>query len=245
MNSVYSPSSGNIDIDGDLFLLRVMRIWGQMHFEINPARLAFKYRRVGKDWPPKGNVLQEVDALTQAYADSIPAQQYDGISDQFWRAMLASSEMFTHHQTPLVAEASVDLDAGVKALLDGISYGHARWCFEQAAEKCVKAVLQWQTITYPKRGHSLEKLIKLSPQLVGCNLPAKTIDDASCSPEARYGEIATSRDDALSAYTAMLEIVANALKLIPGKRQMTGLGLYAGPFPDRAFDPIRDGEPDR
>lgn len=245
MNFVYSPSSGIIDIDGDLFLLRVMWIWGQMLFEINPARLGFKYRRIGKDRPPKGNVLQEVDALTQAYADSIPVQQYDVISVQFSRAMLASSEMFTHHQTPLVAEASVDLDAGVKALMDGISYGHARWCFEQAAEKCLKAVLRWQTITYPKRGHFLDRLIKLSPKLVGCNLPAKMVDDASCSPEARYGEIVTSRDEALAAYAAMLEIVAKVLKLIPGQRQMTGLALYAGPFPERAFDPIRDGEPDR
>lgn len=245
MNFVYSPSSGIIDIDGDLFLLRVMRIWGQMHFEINPARLGFRYRKLGKDSPPKGNVLQEVDALTQAYADSIAIQQYDGIAAQFARVMLACSEMFAHHQTPLVAEASVDLDAGVRALLDGISYGHARWCFEQATEKCLKAALQGQAITYPKRGHSLGKLIQLSPKLVGCNLTTKLVDDASCSPEARYGEIATSRDEALAAYVAMLEIVAKVLKLIPGQRQMTGLALYSGPFPDRAFDPIRDGEPDR
>ncbi|TRC91139.1 hypothetical protein FJV80_04250 [Mesorhizobium sp. WSM4310] len=245
LNFVYSPSSGIIDIDGDLFLLRVMRIWGQMHFEINPARLRFKYRRLGKDSPPKGNVLQEMDALTQAYADSIPAQQYDSILVQFSKAMLACSEMFTHHQTPLVAEASVDLDAGVRALMDGISFGHARWCFEQAAEKCMKAVIQWETGTYPKQGHKLDNLPKLSSKLIGCNLPPKLLADASCTGKARYGEIATSRDEALAAYVAMLEIVAKVLALIPGQRQMTGLALYAGPFPERAFDPARDGEPDR
>lgn len=57
---------------------------------------------------------------------------------------MAQDEMLTHHQNRLVAEASVDLDAGIKALLDGISFAHARWCFEQMVEKCLKAIVQWE-----------------------------------------------------------------------------------------------------
>ncbi|WP_292694340.1 HEPN domain-containing protein [Mesorhizobium sp.] len=241
---IYSPSSGILDIDGDLFLLNVSMIWGQAQFEINPARLTFKYRKVSRTIP-KANVLQLVDALTQAYADSIPIQQYERILRQFGWVMMAHNEMLTYHQNRLVAEASVDLDAGAKALMDGISLGHARWYFEQTVEKCLKAIIQWETGTYPKHGHKLDDLVKLSSKLIGCNLSSKSLADASCSAGARYGEIATSRDEALSAYTAALEIVAKVLKLMPGRRQMTGLVAYPGPFPDNAFDPIQDAEPTR
>ncbi|ESY89319.1 hypothetical protein X738_32350 [Mesorhizobium sp. LNHC209A00] len=48
------------------------------------------------------------------------------------------------------------------------------------------------------------------------------------------------RDEALAAYTAALEIVARVLKLMPGKRRMTGLVIYPGPFPENAFDPVQD-----
>ncbi|MFK0691376.1 hypothetical protein ACFX5Q_24725 [Mesorhizobium sp. IMUNJ 23033] len=240
LNIVYAPATGIIDIDGDLFLLSVSIIYGQVNVEINPERLGFKYSRLVKGRFPKMNLLQSLENLTQAYADSIPTRLYVDLSDQFGRIVMVYNEMMAHHDVPLVAEASVDIDAGVSALMNGISLGHARWCFHQAAEKSVKALLKFEGVEYPKTGHKLDDLVNLSGRLKG-TISSTVIANVVCSSKARYGEIATSVDEVLLSYRSALLVIDAALKKIPAKRLFSGIVIYPGPFPDGAFDPKLDG----
>jgi hypothetical protein len=53
LNLVYAPSTGAIDIDGDLFSLSVSVIYGQVNVEINPQRLTFRYCPLVKDGSQK------------------------------------------------------------------------------------------------------------------------------------------------------------------------------------------------
>ncbi|MBZ9815750.1 HEPN domain-containing protein [Mesorhizobium sp. CA7] len=242
LNIVYAPSAGVIDIDGDLFSLSVSIIYGQVNVEVNPQRLTFKYSSLVKDRFPKMNLLQSLKDLTQAYAESIPPALYVDLVKQYGLIVTTYNEMMAHHSVPLVAEASVDIDAGAAALMDGISFGHARWCFHQAAEKSVKALLQHEGVSYSRRGHDLKELIELSTKLAG-KVRDSTIATATCSSKARYGEVVTSVSEAILSYRSALTIIDAALKKMPGKRLFRGIVVYPGPFPDSEFDPKIDGLP--
>ena len=240
LNLVYAPSVGVIDIDGDLFSLSVSIIYGQVNIEINPQRLTFEYRPLVRDRFPKMNLLQSLKDLTQAYADSIPPALYVDLIQQYGLIVTTYNEMMAHYSVPLVAEASVDIDAGVAALMDGISFGHARWCFHQGAEKSVKALLQHERVVYAKRGHNLKELVELSTKLAG-KVSDPTIAAATCSSKARYGEAVTSVAEAILSYRSALAIIDAALRKMPAKRLFGGIKFYAGPFPSDEFDPQIDG----
>lgn len=245
-NIVFAPSAGAIDIDGDLFRMWVPMVLGQVNFEISLDRLEFKYRPLVKDRVPKGNLLNALDGLTRPYAESIPTGLYQSLSVQAGRILGTYNEMMAHHGTVLVAEASVDIDAGVSALLDGISPGHARWCFHQAAEKSIKALLQHENVPHAKffkAGHDLAKLVALSSTLTRSQrVTAPMIDAITCSPKARYGEIPTSISEALDSYQNALIAIRGVLQIIvPVTRHFGGILIYPGPYPADQFDPAIDG----
>ncbi|TPJ34265.1 hypothetical protein [Mesorhizobium sp. B2-6-5] len=245
-NIVYAPSAGVIDIDGDLFRMWAPMIFGQVNFEINPERLEFKYRPLVRNRIPKDNLLKSLDGLTPSYAESIPTTLYKTIGDQAGQIMVTYNEMLAHLGTVLVAEASVDIDAGVSALLGRISPGHAKWCFHQAAEKSIKALLQHEGVqdaTLFKAGHDLAKLVALSPTLTASNrVTAAMIDAITCSPKARYGQIQTSIGEALGSYQNALIFILGALQLIvPVTRRFGGIAIYTGSFPAGEFDAALDG----
>ncbi|ESZ05790.1 hypothetical protein [Mesorhizobium sp. L48C026A00] len=247
-NIIFNPSIGVIDIDGDRFRMSVHMIQaGQVNVEINPARLAFRYRPIARaPRSVKDNLLRMLDGMTQQYADSIPVDLYPSIANQGALIMSVYNELTARLGNALVKEASADINGGVGALMDGVSLGHARWCFLQSAEKSIKALLQLDGVPsdkYFKAGHHLYKLVDLSPKLKNSrHLTSAVVDAVMCEAKVRYGEIQTSVSEALAAYQNSLVIIREALKWIPAKRRF-GIVIYPGPFPEGQFDPVVDGIP--
>ncbi|AZO69957.1 hypothetical protein [Mesorhizobium sp. M1D.F.Ca.ET.043.01.1.1] len=245
---VYSPSIGVIDIDGDRLRMSVPMIQaGQVDVEINPARLGYRYRRIARSPRSlKDNLLNLLDGMTQQYANSLPPSAYAAVAEQAALIISVYNEMSARLANTLVKEAAVDLDSGALALMDGVSQGHARWSFLQAAEKSIKALLQFDGVPYDKyfkAGHNLYKLQELSTKLKGSKVMTSAVIDAVlCEAKVRYGEIPSSPTEAMAAYRNSLLIIREALKGIATQRRF-GAAIYPGPFPDGHFDAIADCVP--
>ncbi|MDG5748549.1 HEPN domain-containing protein [Qipengyuania sp. XHP0207] len=115
-----------------------------------------------------------------------------------------------------------DVKVAVSNLMDrGGRYGESKWASLQAGEKVLKAAISLSGATYGHT-HDLDKLCRALTDTGIQFDAARQIAAIQCTPGIRYGDEACSREEALAAHHASLELV-NILSAA-GARFTPGMG---------------------
>lgn len=159
--------------------------------------------------PATFNILCAVEGLPQGLVNMLTGEMLREHFDFHvlmhvalqWREELPKTELF--------GMARQDYDECTSSVLAG-RYGQARWAAEQAVEKTLKGLLSIGKTEYPKggkNGHSLEHASQLLKNHHGITLSSAVLALAECSPAVRYGEEASSEEQALRANHAVLAVL--------------------------------------
>jgi len=158
--------------------------------------------------PASLNVLCAIENFPQGLADRL--------SDSTLREHL-DFHVFVHNvlqwreelpRTDLLKMARADYDASTSDLL-GRRYGQARWAAQQAVEKTLKGILKLTSTPFPTGGANGHNLLHLGSlfEKQGIVIAPSLLSLATCSPKIRYGEEATSEQQAIGANHAVLGIL--------------------------------------
>jgi hypothetical protein len=199
------PCPGKIVVllGGDLYILKVPRIYGTVEFVLT------------REWlntPPFGrgpaicNQVQLIEDMTAAKATRLTDAALEAIGKAFAIALPAAYALEnTKHELIQIARGDVEVAINNLMARDG-RFGESKWASLQAAEKVLKAAIDLSGAQY-KRTHSLADLCQtlLDDGLI---FDARTqIAAIQCKPGIRYGEEPCNREEALFAHHASLELV--------------------------------------
>lgn len=164
--------------------------------------------------PATLNVLCAVEELPQGLAnrlsdrDLIQHVEFHVFMHESlqWRSELPPTELFQMAQD--------DYEQSTAAVV-AERLGQARWGAQQAVEKTLKGVLDVAGTGYPKtgsRGHDLKRLCEILEKNHAVRLLPDLIALAACSPSVRYGEEASTQEQALFANHAVLGVLEQLRK---------------------------------
>ena len=212
------PGRTVVRLDGDLYVLKVPRIFGSVAFGV--SREFLPQPSSGRS-PLRGNIIQLIEHMTPTKASRLSEASLKAVEQTFLTALWAS---YTLEATPhdLLHSARGDIATAVTALMsDRGRFGESKWASLQAAEKTLKAAIALQGGQF-KFTHDLEKLSSgLEPLGVSLNAP-DLLTAIQCTPGIRYGEEPCTQDDALAAHAASLSLVNRVRDA--GARFNSGLG---------------------
>lgn len=203
LNEDPCPGHSVLLLDGDLYTLRVPRIFGSVEFVVT------------REWLPEpgisrapvtANVAQLVADMTPSRAARLSDDALRHIAEGFERALPASYILeSTNHA--LMYSARGDVDVAIRSLMErGDRFGASKWASLQATEKVLKAAIELDGAQFPFT-HDLATLRAVLAD-TGITIDAdKQIAAIQCTPGIRYGEEACSREQALAAHHAQLELV--------------------------------------
>lgn len=223
------PGRMVILLDGDLYVLRVPRIFGSVNFVL--TRQWLPNLGIGRG-PATCNITQLVDGMTAAKAGRLSDAALDTIGRAFEIAVPATFTLeSTGHNLMFIARG--DVEAAVNGLMArGGRYGESKWASLQAAEKVLKAAIDREGAKY----HGLAALCKtLADTGLSFNADAQ-VAAIQCKPGIRYGEEPCACDEALAAHRASLELV-NILRdqarssnwVLADSKDRVEPGLFSGP----------------
>jgi hypothetical protein len=209
-----------IKVDGDLYVLRFPRIHGEAQPVI--SRQFIKAPEVGKDMPPIFNVLRLIEDLTPAKAATLSEDTLRSISADFELGLHALYALEASQGQDLIRIACGDIEMAVNNLMDRAQRnGEAKWASLQAAEKVLKAALALEGAEFEK-SHGLSRLSEKLHDL-GIQFNSKPLTDViQCKPGIRYGDETCTRDEALAAHRASLQLVLELINA--GAKLRPGLG---------------------
>jgi hypothetical protein len=216
----FSPGKIVLRIEGDLYVLSLPRIYGAVQF------LAVRQFLERRSFTTRGratcNILQLIETLTPVKAAAFSDQTLDYIARSFKLALEAHDLLEASQSHNLIQIARGDIQTAVNNLMDsGNRFGDSKWASLQAAEKILKATIEFEGAKF-RFGHELAALCE---QLDGLGITcewASLTSKIQCSAGIRYGEITCTRDEAIEAHRASLELVV-ALKAA-GAKFKRGLG---------------------
>lgn len=194
-----------VELDGDLYLLAFPRIMGSVQF-VSLTKF-INAPRFSSNGPAICNILQLVQDLTEAKAGMLSVEALRDLDQQFNTGLEAHDILESSQKQELIRIARGDIQTAINNLLDRHDrFGESKWASLQAAEKTLKAAIVLQGGTY-KNTHDLAKLCEHLESLgVKFNwYPLTSV--IQCSPAIRYGDEPCSRDEALEAHQASLELV--------------------------------------
>ena len=192
-----------VDVDGDLYALRIPRLFGSANFILTREFLPEPGISGG---PVTCNVVQLLDNITPGKAAGLSDAALAAVAVAFEIGLPAAYTLeSTDHE--FISIARGDIAAAVAALM-GTSerYGASKWASLQAAEKVLKAAILLKGAQFAFT-HVLDKLCR---QLSDLGLPLSVeplIAVIQCDPKIRYGEEPCTRDEAVAAHQASLELV--------------------------------------
>lgn len=201
------PSPGRIviDLDGDLYALRLPRFWGQGEFIISRQFLPPTELRVNR--PFRSNILQLVDHMTEAKAALLSREAIQSIFEHFPIALRVLYDLESSSSSDLVRIARSDLDTAAEKLLGrGEHYGESKWASLQATEKCLKAAISLAGAQY-RQGHTLTALVQHLDDLGISVSKVGLIELIQCRGGIRYGEEPCTRDQAIAAHHASFQLI--------------------------------------
>lgn len=212
------PGRMVILLDGDLYVLRVPRIFGSVNFIL--TRQWLPNPGIGRG-PATCNITQLVDGMTAAKAGRLSDLALETIGAAFEIAVPAAFTLeSTGHDLMFIARG--DVEAAVNCLMArGGRFGESKWASLQAAEKVLKAAIDRAGAKYSFT-HGLSGLCKTLAD-TGLDFDADNqVAAIQCKPGIRYGEEPCTRDEALAAHRASLELV-NILREAGAKFEL-GIG---------------------
>ncbi|OBQ92502.1 hypothetical protein [Mesorhizobium sp. AA23] len=200
-----NPSPGRmvVQLDGDLYVLRVPRIFGSVTFVLKRQWLHHPGISRGAAII---NITQLVDEMTPAKAARLSDSALNAIGKAFETALPAAYTLEnTNHNLMSIARGDVDVAVDSLMARRGRN-GESKWASLQAAEKVLKAAIDLTGEKF-KFTHGLAALCQTLAD-AGLTFDASAqVAAIQCKPGIRYGEESCSRDEALIAHQASLELV--------------------------------------
>jgi hypothetical protein len=190
-------------LDGDLYVLRVPRVFGSVNFVLTRQWLPDPGVSRG---PLTCNITQLVDEMTPSKAARLSNGALDTIGNAFETAVPAAYTLEnTDHN--LMSIARGDVEVAVNSLMArGGRNGEAKWASLQSAEKVLKAAIDLEALKY-KYTHGLAELCQTLTNS-GLTFDASAqVAAIQCKPGIRYGDEPCTRDEAVAAHHASLELV--------------------------------------
>lgn len=215
LNTDPCPGRIGIALDGDLYCLRIPRIFGSVNFVVT------------RDWlpdtgiarqEPTVNIVQLVEGMTPARAARLSdeALRMTALAFEVGAPAAYTLESSSHD---LLRIARGDVDVAIRHLMAREErYGESKWASLQVAEKVMKAAISLNGAHY-EHTHGLASL---SQSLADIGLQVdlqKQIDLIQCGAGIRYGELQCSRNEALNAHHASLDLI-NVLREAGAKFQL-------------------------
>lgn len=195
-----------LPLRGDLYLINCPVIYGKIIFVCEPQTFGQKREKIGINASPIVNILDSINNLTPALAESLNAEEVIKISVAFVLGMGAYTALEAIKDIEFIREVIGDFDASVAHLLTpNPQAGLSKWASLQVVEKLYKAYIS-QKGEFIIRTHSLQKLCKHAEQLGLPSPPQDYIDFVQCPAGVRYGEISVSLEESLKAHLVSLEI---------------------------------------
>lgn len=197
------PGRMVVYVDGDMYELHVPRIFGSVNFVLTRAWLANP--GVGRG-PVTCNIVQLLEELTPSKAARLSDSALATIEKAFQTALPAAYTLeSTKHR--LMSIARGDVEVAVNNLMArGGRYGESKWASLQAAEKVLKAAIDLGggKLKFTHELTELTQILADSGLVFDAHAQVAAIQ---CKPAIRYGDELCSRDEALSAHQASLELV--------------------------------------
>lgn len=208
----FSPGSVVLPLHGNLWELKMPRVWGRITVFLD-RNLANKgnLKPGGRGAPPPSmNVLLSIVGMTPAYASKLTDADLAQINARFQGSFGAISCLEDLAGHGLFEEARGDYRHSVDALLTGREFSKTRWDTAQCAEKVFKGLLARDGHAFPTsgpNGHNIVHLGGLVKEKLGIACAGPDLEAVQCSPKVRYGEVPSTKEDALGAHEALGRIL--------------------------------------
>lgn len=162
-----------------------------------------------KDLSNHNSILSCIDGFSQAFADRLGEAELDALMTDVEIGFPAIEALDGFSGSELFDIARLDYEHGVDALVSGIAWSKARWDTAQTAEKVMKGMLEVAKQPYPRGrdGHVIPTLGNLVSAHYKIVLPAELLEAIDCKPAVRYGEEEATREAAMAAHRALLQIL--------------------------------------
>ena len=214
------PCAGQMVVllDGDIYALRIPRFFGSVNFVLTREWLADPGISRG---PATCNITQLVVGMTSAKASRLSDAALAAIGAGFDLGLPAAYALEnTDHKLMFIARGDVRVAIDHLIARDG-RFAESKWASLQVAEKVLKAGIDLAGAKF-KATHDLADLCRALSDTGLVFDAAAQIAKIQCAPGIRYGDLPCSRDEALAAHHASLEVVS--ILRNAGAAFTTGLG---------------------
>ncbi|MGA6538429.1 HEPN domain-containing protein [Stenotrophomonas sp. NPDC101269] len=204
-----SPGSVLAMVKGNLWKIRLPMLYGEGRVGIH-RDLSDGARNVIGRGPMTINALSCVDGMTQSMANKLTDQDLTLLLDAFADGLQAIMTLDALGGSQLFFEAKADYRHSVEAIVSRREYGKARWEAAQCAEKLLKAFLALAGHAYPTsggKGHDHVHLGELLKEKLGIQIDEELLLTLKTSPAVRYGEEASSLEQAMASHHALLTLL--------------------------------------
>jgi len=220
LNTDFNRGYSAVMIRGDLYKLRFLTVFGTAAIVCRPdwiGRRMERRERNGEILPVINLFEHHIDGMTPDHARRLTMQECNGLTVAHSRMANAFTALETAHtgSNPHVVEIMDDLKASAFHLFhEPPNYGFSRWSSLQATEKIIKSYIVCEGGA-PDRHHILSKLCQAANGLgLPLQEPAK-IAAIQCPAEVRYDSSQATKEEAVTAHYASLEICATVATLLP------------------------------
>ncbi|MCO7473029.1 hypothetical protein [Stenotrophomonas maltophilia] len=205
----FSPGSFLVVVNGNLWKVRLPMIMGEGRLVVDRNLSLAQQNGVGRG-PAIHNVLCSAEGLTQAMANKLSDQELAFFFHAFahgWQAIMTLDSLGGH---ALFSEAKADFRHSVDAIASRREYGKARWEAAQCGEKLLKGFLARAGLSYPtsaRQGHDHVHLGNLLEEKLNIRICDKILSTLKTSPAVRYGEEASTLEQAMDSHSALLALL--------------------------------------
>ena len=195
-----------VQIDRDLWSLRVPRIFGSAHFIVSRTPIG-RTDPTSHQGPARCNVVELIDNMTASRMQSLTDLELRTIFENAFLGIEAFSVLEASSGNDLVDSARGDFSVAATLLMSTPArYGESKWASLQAAEKTMKATIALSGSKF-SHTHNLAKLAReLNESGIHGDLTPFVVS-IQCSAGIRYGEEPCSQNEAVAAHHASLGLV--------------------------------------
>ncbi len=207
-------------IQGDLYKLRFLTFFGTAVIVSRPdwiGRRTARRERNGEILPVINLLERHIEGMTSDHVRRLTIRECNELTNAYSRMERAFTALETAEtgSSVHITEIVDDLKASAYHLLsEPPNYGFSRWSSLQATEKVIKSYIVFKG-SVPAKHHSLSKLCQAA-HILGLPLQESArIAAIQCSAEVRYDSSRATKEEAVAAHYASLEICATVAALLP------------------------------
>ncbi len=213
LNVDFSPGSTVVEVLGNLFELRMPKIWGSAHiiWHSNFDLSKKKENIIGKG-PIAINVAECIQQLTPIMAKKITDNEKQRIL-RWFTISLETFDNLSHGRKTWINKDQIltNIDSSCRYLISQRpNFGESLWASLQATEKAIKSELLMQGQS-PKWSHNLINLAENLSQY--SNLNTDLLQYIQCSAGVRYGEESVDIERAKKAHYSMIKFIHALMEL--------------------------------